>query len=301
VKEIKNIAASVRDRLKKLSETHKVSFQLISLLYMQERFLYRLSHSRYAPHFLLKGGLLLFGMYPFLGRSTKDMDFSSVRTSNDLDSIRQIVKEIAQIPCNDGVIFLADSIEMEKIKEGTKYEGTKVKLEGHLDTIKNTIQMDFGFGDSVFPAPRSLDYPILLDSEHFQILAYSSETIISEKFEAMISLSEINSRMKDFFDLYFLMKHESFDGHLLQEAIKVTFERRSTLVKPDPNLFQSSFHKDENRIKIWNAFLKRLDYEMFHFKDVMESLSAFLRPVYDSILNNQEFNKTWNLKKQSWL
>ena len=203
-KEIKDYGKSVRTRLLTVSKESGIPYMTILVRYLQERLLYRVSQSEFKENFYLKGGALLYAFHQEKARPTKDIDFLGTHISNDRDYIKAVFAKIAEVPCDeDGVKFVADSIEVIDITQEKKYHGARLTMTAHLDTVRQQISMDIGFGDVVTPGPQDLTYPLLLENiPAVSLLAYSLETVVAEKFEAMISLSVNNSRMKDFYDLY---------------------------------------------------------------------------------------------------
>ena len=298
--DIKNMAASVRARLLNLAKKENINFNQILLLYMQERLLYRLSVSKYKNKFFLKGGVLILSVTNFKTRPTKDLDFLVKNISNDLDYIQNIFKEICKIECNDGVSFNSDNIKVENITEGAEYEGVRIKIETFLGDARKLLQLDLGFGDVITPKSKNLEYPVLLNQETPEINAYSLESVIAEKFEAMIKLSMINSRMKDFYDLYIISENNSFDGRVLQEAIFNTLQRRATSLKKNPLIFTEEFIKNERKKTMWENYLKRIGKKDIKFENVMERIDKFLSPVYKHIIKEKEFFKIWNNNKIKW-
>lgn len=195
--EIKNIPASVSERLKNIAQKSGRAFDTLLLLYFQERFLYRLSISDYKDKFILKGGLFLFSQTQFKARPTKDVDFLARQIANELEILRESFVTICSIDVpSDGIMFQLDEMTTERIKEDADYEGVRIKVTALLGRMKKNLQFDIGFGDVVVPKPQLIDYPVLLDMAAPQVQAYSKESVISEKFEAMITLSVMNSRMK---------------------------------------------------------------------------------------------------------
>lgn len=299
-KEIKNISASIKAKLLNIAKQERRNFDSLLMLYIQERWLYRLSQSKYCDNFILKGGLLLFSMNKFIGRPTKDIDFLVESINNDMENVKKIFSEICRMEYDDGISFEEKSIIVERIKEDAEYEGVRVKITGFLGKAKKQLQLDIGFGDVVVPKPINMMYPSLLGMESPQIKAYSIESIIAEKFEAMITLAELNSRMKDFFDIYNLSCKYDFEGRVLQQAIIETFERRSTSLDEQHVLFTEVFAKDIQRNKRWESQLKKYGSEMIKFEDVMERLSKFLFPIYQCILHEQEFFGEWDFNIGEW-
>ncbi|MED0656314.1 nucleotidyl transferase AbiEii/AbiGii toxin family protein [Anoxybacillus ayderensis] len=302
MRNVKNIPASVSERLKNIAKQSGKTFDLILLLYFQERLLYRLSISSYRDKFVLKGGLFLFSLTQFKSRPTKDIDFLAKQISNDIKYIKAVFESICALTVEeDGVEFDVNGMTVERIKEGANYEGVRIKVPASLGKIRKQLQLDIGFGDVIIPKPKEMKYPTLLNMNPPEIQVYSTYSVIAEKFEAMISLSVINSRMKDFYDVFTLLSTENFDGRILWEAIFETFQRRGTNLEKDHPMFLCSFAEDERRNKQWKAFLQRMGIkEDLHFSFVMRKIRDFLFPVYDSILKEEEYFKKWNKITLEW-
>ena len=272
----KNITHSVRERLLNIAKNLGVDYQVILTRYFHERFLYRLSQSPYKENFCLKGGTLLFAYEKFLARPTLDMDFSASKISNNMQNIRDAVTEICQIECTeDGVLFDTGSVSAKSITEFKEYHGVRVLFKGFLGSIRQQISIDFGFGDSIFPAPLELPFPnILTNTPSANLIAYPLETVIAEKFQSMIELADQNSRMKDFFDIYNILINYTFDQDILASAIQKTFQNRNTVVTSDSILFDSDFGNSEKMNRLWKAFLEKINSK-----------------------DNLEFNDVWNFIK----
>ncbi|HAM39651.1 MAG TPA: hypothetical protein DCP53_09710 [Elusimicrobia bacterium] len=299
-KEVKDKAASVRARLTNIARTENIDFDALLLRYFQERFLYRLSISEFSNYFILKGGLLLISFDLPQTRPTKDIDFLGDKIINDIEKIKQIIIKIAELDYNDGVKFLKSSIESKRIKEDADYEGIRIKIDANLGQAKKKLQIDIGFGDKIVPQAETIKFPTLLDENSPIIKVYSVESIISEKFEAMIKLAMLNSRMKDFYDVYNLSKNHKFSAATLKEAIETTFQRRKTFLPDNPLIFQSEFQTDKTRQQQWFAFLNKskLHDADQSFDKIMDRITSFLKPVVVAIKNNQESNKEWRLPGQ---
>ncbi len=295
-----NVAASVRAKLLNIAREEKLNYDFILLMYMQERLLYRLSLSEYNDIFILKGGLLILSVLNIKTRPTRDIDFLARSIPNDLNRVRFIFKEIADININDGVEYDPESVEVEKITEGADYDGIRVKIKAYIGPAEKNIQIDLGFGDVVIPDEVKMDYPGLLDFKKPKINAYSLETVIAEKFEAILNLSIINSRMKDFYDIYILSKEKDFDGKILSKAIKATLENRKTEIKGNHPVFEEKFAKNKDRNQMWQSYLKKIGKEPFDFNEAMKRLNEFLLPIYNSILYNAKFSGEWNKEKSIW-
>lgn len=299
--QIKNIAASVRNRLLNLSKELKIDFNRILLLYTQEKFLYRLKHSKYESNFVLKGGVLFYGVFQQKARPTKDIDFLVYKLENEKNKFETVVSEIITKKIDDGLDFDKSSLSIEEIADDSEYLGLRIKVTAYLEKARIILQLDFGFGDIVFPKPIPFDYPSLMDDNTFQIYSYSWESVIAEKFEAIVKLSDLNSRMKDFYDLYFIMLNQRFESPSLQEAISKTFDNRSTNLQNYTYIFSAVFKKSEDKHKQWQAFLRKNRLELnISFDKIVESIQNFIEPVVSSELNNKTLNKKWKAKKQLW-
>lgn len=258
---MKNQSASIRARLLNLAKEQGLSFQYIVIRYLQERFLYRLSISLYQKNFYLKGGALMYAMEGSGTRFTLDIDFLGKEIANNATTIEDAFRAISGIHFStDGVVFDQNSIQAEIITEQDKYNGIRVFVVATFHTIKQRLQIDIGFGDIMVPAPQgTLEYPVLLsDLEVPVLLVYSSETLIAEKFQAMIELSLANSRMKDFYDVYKLMFVGRYNEKNLKESIKATFGNRNTPYTENHSLFGEEFYTDPDRIRMWKAFLNKI-------------------------------------------
>lgn len=270
------IGKSVRSRLLSISKTYgeKDGFMKLLVRYLHERLIYRISVSKYRENFFLKGGSLLYAYNGMKGRPTQDIDFLAAKISRDAAHLKEIFAEICQIECEeDGVIFDAASIRTAEITQERKYPGTRVIIVAHLDTIVQQFSADIGFGDVIVPAPVDLDYPVFLDTTPpINIKAYSLETVVAEKFHTMVEKDTENSRMKDFFDCYQILKYQSdlVDDVALADAIRATFENRDTVVADNLQLFTDAFSNDEFRNSLWKNFLKKINWEeQIEFAEVM--------------------------------
>lgn len=298
----KDISASVKARLLNIAKSERRAFNTISLLYMQERLLYRLSISEYKKRFILKGGLLLFSINEFKGRPTRDIDFLAEDISNDLKNIEEAFKSICSIECEDGIIYDINGITVERIKEDAEYEGVRVKINSLLGKARELIQIDIGFGDIVVPDPKEMIYPTLLNLDSPKVMVYSKESIIAEKFEAMVSLTVFNSRMKDFYDIYTMAVKEEFDYKTLKSAISETFNRRETNISNYVAIFAEDFITDQSRINQWKAFLKRITLnEQLEYSVVMNILEKFLKPIADGIIKEKNILHKWNKDNLTWI
>ena len=262
--------------------------------------LYRLSVSPYAAHFVLKGGLLLQAVLEQQARATRDIDLLAEQLSNQTDDLRRIFKEICSIEADDGISFDIDSIQAEPITQNADYHGVSLSFFAYLDRTRERIHIDVGFGDTVIPNPNSMTYPSLLNTDAIVIRTYSLESIISEKFHAMVDLSFANSRMKDFYDIVMLACNNSFKGPVLQHAIQATFKTRSTDMPLMPAVFTEAFLQDRDKQTQWKAFMKRSNAENLDYADALKLIKAFLQPLYDRLITEQPYDSEWDYRSQAW-
>lgn len=295
-KPIVNMAASVRQRLLNLTRERKEDFGLVLTKYGLERVLYRISQSKYRDAFVLKGALLFELWTHQRYRPTRDADFLA-RDENSPERWVGIFKEICELKVDDdGLRFDAATITAERITEDAHYEGIRVKFVGHLENARIPVQIDLGFGDVITPAPVETEIPSLLDAPKPKLLTYPRESVVAEKFEAMVSLGLGNSRMKDFYDLRSLSRDFPFDGSSLSEAIKKTFTRRETPLPPkEPVVFTADFFDDGDKKKQWAAFRnKNRDYvPEISFDVVCRDITSFLVPVLDGLNSKAVMPKRW--------
>lgn len=280
--EKKNYGKSVRTRLVNLMNETGYKYMYLLARYFNERLLYRVSVSQYKDNFLLKGGSLLYALDGLEARPTVDIDFMADRISRDRDNMTEIFRKIVAIGCDeDGVYFDTESIKPEPITVDKKYPGLRFYVTAHMDTIVHNMSVDIGFGDVVSPCPMTIDFPLLLpDIPSVNLQAYSLETVVAEKFHAMIDRDETNSRMKDFFDCYMLFTQRNISDETLFEAIKATFDNRVLAYKPNLKLFSDGFATDKERIIRWKAFLKKIQWkEEIPFPVVMQIIKDRLQPM----------------------
>jgi predicted nucleotidyltransferase component of viral defense system len=292
-----NIAASVRERLSQAAKRDGEDFQYVLTRYALERLLYRLSKSEHVRNFVLKGALLFQFWTRTAHRSTRDLDLlskGSPSINHFENAFRQVCQETVE---DDGLEFLAESLQGEQIKEEDEYQGIRIRGEAKLGNARIPLQIDIGFGDAMTPGPVEIEYPTLLDFPAPKLWAYNRETVVAEKFQAMVNLGMTNSRMKDFFDLWSLAREFEFDGEALSKAIIATFERRGTGFPIGPPLALSDeFATDATKNTQWRAFLRKgsLTASDATFGDVVRFLRTFLGPLTDRMSNGEVFSGTWS-------
>ena len=293
VKTPSNLAASVRQRLLNRARNDHRPFNELFQYYAMERFLYRLSRSPHAKRFVLKGALMLRAWNSPEFRPTMDIDVLGKTKNEDANLIAQIKDIIALEVLPDGLVFAPESIRAERITQDADYEGIRLRFKAVLVSAKVTIQIDVGFGDVVFPEPKPCTLPTLLDFPPPKLMGYSRESAIAEKFEAMVRHRELNSRMKDFYDVWLLARQFDFEGKVLGEAIRLTFDTRRVLLPEVIIAFTDSFISDKQAA--WTAFRKRLEQNSIpeSFAEVVAVVDGFLSPVVKAIIAKRHVSGKW--------
>lgn len=229
--EPRDVAASIRQKLLNRSRELGEDFQGTLSDYARERFFARLQHSKHADSLILKGAALFRVWDQAPQRATRDTDFLAFGDSSE-EAVASVVRDICRTPppVDDGMVFDGASIRANAIRENTAHDGIRVRFGASLNNARVSMQIDFGFGDTVVPGPIEIEYPALLDFPPPRIRGYPRETVIAEKFQAMVALGEVNTRFKDFYDVWYISRRFDFDGSVLARAISATFHRRDTLV-----------------------------------------------------------------------
>ena len=298
---MKNITESVLAQLKNESKKKGVSLQQLLNLFCQEEFIRRLSKSNYKENLILKGGLLLYSISEFTTRPTIDADYLLKNYSNDIDTIEKLIKEIISIN-NENEFIEIKNRNIEKISEFKEYHGVRVNLIGIIGRTSTPFSIDFGVGDIVIPLPVERTLPVLLpDFEEPRILTYSLESTVAEKVDAIMTLMETTGRMKDFYDIYYIATTFDFEGRKLQEAIYETLANRGRAYEKDSISDILRLTKDIEIQKRWNNFCNKiLNYEL-NFTDVVNIITNFILPPYESILLEEEFFKKWRYKEGGYI
>ena len=295
-KPLRNVASSIRARLLQLSKQQGEDFNLLLTRYALDRLLYRLSQSEYKSRFIIKGATLFRVWQGEPHRATKDLDLLGYGV-NEIPELIELFKTVCQQQCSaDGMEFQAETISGEKIKEEEEYEGVRLKILGMLGTARINTQIDIGFGDAVTPTPQEVEFPTILDLPAPRLRIFPRETVVAEKFQAMVFLGIGNSRVKDFYDLWFLSQNFEFQGSLLVQAIKATFERRQTAMPSTvPLALTPEFASDAVKQQQWKAFLNkgRLRSEQKSLSEVIAALKDFLMPPTLAAVQEQPFEQLW--------
>ncbi|MGQ0698818.1 MAG: nucleotidyl transferase AbiEii/AbiGii toxin family protein [Panacagrimonas sp.] len=254
----RNLAASIRARLKNVADSRKQDFNLVLTHYGLERLLYRLSVSPHASNFLLKGALLFSLWYDVPHRATRDADLLGFGP-DDISSVVKVFQDICGIAFDDGIQFDPQQVTGSEIRKEAGYGGVRIEILAKLDSARLTLQVDIGFGDAVTPAPEAVQYPVLLnDLPPPQLRAYPKYTVVAEKFHAICLLGMASSRMKDYFDLWILLRDDSLDSVEMKRAIEATFaRRRMVLPAGTPVGLSDGFADDAAKQAQWRAFLRK--------------------------------------------
>ena len=273
---VKNMGASVRQRLLNYSKASGRPFAEVLQYYAMERFLYRLSVSPHEEMFTLKGALLLTAWQSPISRPTMDIDLLG-RTDNAVDKIVKFMREISQLEvANDGIVFDPASFAGETIREDADYAGVRTEFVGRVDNARVHMQIDIGFGDVMTPGPEKLTYPTILDFPAPMLSGYSRETVVAEKLQALVQLRLLNTRMKDYFDLWLLTRQPELNSKVLATAIKRTFANRGMEIDRDPIGLSPAFGNDYAKQTQWSAFLKRA-----RLTEVPHSLAAVVKDLHE--------------------
>lgn len=293
-------AASVLARLKNRAKENGISYQQCLQLFMQEEFLRKLSASRYKDNLILKGGLFIYTLTNFESRATVDVDFMLRGLSNDMERMDEIIAEIIAIPTgNDYVTFKAHPAE--PIAANRKYHGVSTQITGYIKNVRVPFSIDIGVGDVIIPSAKERTIKTQLDDfDAPEIMTYSLESTIAEKLDAILQRFELTGRMKDFYDIYYLSQTFDFDGLKLQTAIAETLQNRGTDYNADSFKRIKELVDDDNMQIRWWHFLRSLHDPDISFSQVMDGITAFIEPVWDVFVKEEEFQKQWNAKMQIW-
>lgn len=296
-----DIAASVLAKLKNKAKASGISYQQCLQIFFQEEFLRKLAASQYAENFVLKGGLFIYTLTNFESRATVDVDFLMRGLNNDLAHMDEIIAEVLAVPTgNDFVTFKASKTEPIAVQR--KYHGVSTQITGYIKNVRVPFNVDIGVGDVIVPRPERRNIQTQLEGyEKPEILTYSLESTIAEKFDAILQRFELTGRMKDFYDIYYLSRTFDFDGLKLQTAIHETLQNRGTAYEKDSFERIIALAEDEDMQIKWRYFLKTLGDPEIPFKTVITGLQYFLEPVWRYFLAEEEFLMSWQSINAVWI
>lgn len=295
-----DLSSSVLARLKNKAKQSGRSYQLCLQLFCQEEFLRRLEKSKYVDNLVLKGGLFIYSLTEFDSRVTVDVDFLLKKIPNTPEQLRKVVEEIIAVETgNDFVTF--EIKDVAPIAVAKKYAGVGVTLNAKIKNTCTPFSIDFGVGDVIVPKQEKRRIPTQLDDFSAPVVnTYSIETAVAEKIDAILSLMEFSSRMKDYYDIYYLSHKFDFDGKVLCEVLSKTFTNREHTFILDQFEQIMTFDKDDGMQKKWKAFTKKIDVKMDEFPAILQSINAFLYEPYSAVMKGQVFEKQWNANRCNW-
>lgn len=295
-----DIAASVLARLKNKAAESGRSYQLCLQLFCQEEFLRRLEKSKYAENLVLKGGLFIYSLTDFDSRVTVDVDFLLRQMPNTPEQLKTVLEEIIATPTgNDFITF--EIKDVAPIAVAKKYAGIGASVVARIKNTKTPFSIDFGVGDVIVPKQEKRKIPTQLsDFDAPTVNTYSLETTIAEKIDAILSLIEFSSRMKDYYDIYYLANKFDFDGATLTEALKKTFENRGHSFTVEQFEQVMGFDNDGAMQKKWKAFTHKIDTKTDDFSKVIETINLFLAEPFKAAAENTKFTAKWSAKDSEW-
>lgn len=289
---------SVKARLKNIAKESHRDFDAVLLQFFQERFLYRLSISMFRDTFILKGGLLLLVQNMSRFRPTKDVDLLGVKVKNDIEYVKTILVQVLAVDCNDSIEYHHETMAVSKIREDADYEGIRVKVDAAFGNIRKKLTIDIGFGDTIIPEAREFSFPVLLGMPAPELKCYSFESVIAEKFQAIVWLNYLTSRMKDFYDIYYLSQNYTFESEILKKAIEVTFYNRATQLENYKIIFDSKYRNEKEKHIQWNAFILKNKIHAPSFPEVTAALEKFISPLF--MFKPGDGNYFWSPKRMQW-
>lgn len=298
---VKDMAASILTRLKTQAKETGLTYQMCLQLFCQEEFLRKIEASRYSENFILKGGMFLYTITEFAGRPTRDIDFMIRWISNDTENMNQIMEEICT--ANTGNDFIRiEVLASENITEEKEYHGVKTKFRAYIKNVKIPFSIDVGVDDVIVPGAVKRTVSTRLDGFHPPtIYTYSLESTIAEKFDAIIKRMEATSRMKDFFDIYYLSGVFDFEGRKLHEAIFRTLEYRGTIYESDSFERIRDFKNNTSLLKLWDNYQSGTREDKPDFNVVIDRLEKFLEPIFHAVIMEEEWFCIWDSSVQKWL
>lgn len=296
-----DIGAAILAKLKNKSKSAGIPYQQCLQLFFQEEFLRRLSKSQYADNLVLKGGLFIYTLTNFESRATVDIDFLLQSMSNDTGHTDIVINEILATPTGYNDVVIMKAKQSEKISPHRKYQGISTQIIGNINNVRVPFDIDIGVGDIIVPsAQKRMIRTQLSGYEAPEILTYSLESTISEKFDAILQRYELTGRMKDFYDIYYLSQTFDFDSHILKEAILKTLTMRGTPYE------QGSFDRiimlaDDSDMQVkWRYFLRTIKNHDMPFSIVIGGIDSFLRPIWAAIVNEKDSHAVWNCAIREW-
>lgn len=296
-----DMATSVLARLKNKATESGRSYQLCLQLFCQEEFLRRLEKSKYAENLVLKGGLFIYSLTDFDSRVTVDVDFLLRQIPNSPEQLKSILEDIIEVQTsNDFVNF--EIKDVAPIAVAKKYAGIGASVVARIKNTKTPFSIDFGVGDVIVPKQEKRKIPTQLSDFDAPIVnTYSVETTIAEKIDAILSLMEFSSRMKDYYDIYYIANKFDFDGRVLTEALSKTFANREHTFTVEQFEQVMNFDDDTAMQKKWKAFVRKIDTKTDDYSTVLKTIKAFLAKPFTAALENKAFSEQWSANQNEWV
>lgn len=296
-----DIAASVLARLKNKAKESGRSYQLCLQLFCQEEFLRRLEKSKYSENLVLKGGLFIYSVTDFDSRVTVDVDFLLRKVPNTPERLKSVLEEIIATPTgNDFITF--EIKDIAPIAVAKKYAGIGASIVARIKNTRTPFSIDFGVGDVIVPKQEKRKIPTQLDNFIAPTVnTYSLETTVAEKIDAILSLMEFSSRMKDYYDIYYLANKFDFDGATLTEALRKTFENRGHSFTLEQFRHITAFDDDEVMQKKWRAFVRKIDSKTDDYSTVLKTIKDFLAKPFTAAVGNKKFTEKWSATNGEWI
>ena len=295
-----DIAASILARLKNKASESGRSYQLCFQLFCQEEFLRRLEKSRYAENLVLKGGLFIYSLTDFDSRVTIDVDFLLRQMPNTPEQLEDILNEIiATETGNDYISFKIKNVAPIALEK--KYAGIGASLVATIKNTRTPFSIDFGVGDVIVPRQEKRRIPTQLDNFEAPVVnTYSLETTIAEKIDAILFLMEFSSRMKDYYDIYYLANKFDFDGATLTEALRKTFANRGHVFTVEQFERVTEFGSDDAMQKKWKAFCRKINTKIDDYDAVLKTIQEFLSKPYGAAVSDRDFSEKWSAYEGKW-
>ena len=296
-----DVAASVLARLKNRAQISGRSYQLCLQLFCQEEFLRRLEKSKYAENLVLKGGLFIYSLTDFDSRVTVDVDFLLRQMPNTPEQLKTVLEEIIATPTgNDFITF--EIKDVAPIAVAKKYAGIGASLVAHIKNTRTPFSIDFGVGDVIVPKQEKRKIPTQLDDfDSPTVNTYSRETTIAEKLDAILDLMEFSSRMKDYYDIYYIANKFDFDGATLTKALKKTFENRGHAFTVEQFEQVMNFADDSAMQKKWKAFVRKINTKTDDYSNVLKTIKVFLTKPFIAAVKSKAFTEKWSAANGEWM
>jgi hypothetical protein len=292
----KNVPASIRQRLLNVAKATDEEFQALLTRYALERLLYRLGESPHRDVLVLKGAFLFLAWGEAASRPTKDIDFLAAGEA-EVERFVELIQDVcAIVDPSDGLEYQADTVRGEAIREQAPHDGIRIHLLAVLGSARIPLQIDVGFGDAINPKPLEISFPTILDHSAPTVRAYRKEVVVAEKLEALVSIGQATSRLKDYFDIWRFSSVFEFDGELLLRAVESTFKRRRTRIPAiDPPALGNEFSRNSDRMRQWDRLFRRFTGKesIPSLAEVCEGILRFVMPIISSIREGRRFAGSW--------